>query len=228
LAQSRSRGYWPLRLCYEDALRRDPKLSGETRVRFTLAPSGTVTRADVRSTALDEEAGRCLSLAVENLSYQPGPARGLVAVDLSVKFWRGDAPVPAIGPSSGTVFENPGRLEPQAVASVIASALPAIEACYGRGLEQDPRLWGRLGLRVDLDEDGAIATVQESESRFPDGEVTECVVATVETLKFPAPTAGALSFVQAFRLGTPPAESEPDPPAEPTPPGASPPAAMAP
>jgi hypothetical protein len=211
LAQSRSRGYWPLRLCYEDALRRNPKLSGETRIRFTLAPSGTVTRTQVRSTELDEEAGRCLSLAVENLSYQPGPARGLVAVDLSVKFWRGDAPVPAIGPASGTVFENPGRLEAEAVSSIIGSALPAIEACYARGLARDPVLWGRLGVRIDLDPDGAIASVQESESRFPDAEVSECVVATVETLRFPAPAGGGLSFVQAFRLGTPPAEPEPEP-----------------
>lgn len=215
LAQSRSRGYWPLRLCYEDALRRSPKLSGETRIRFTLAPSGNVTRAEVRSTALDEEAGRCLTLAVENLSYHPGPARGLVAVDLSVKFWRGDAPVPAIGPASGTVFENPGRLEPEAVSSVMASALPAIEACYSRGTAQDPLLWGRLGVRVDLSPEGAIDSVQESESRFPDAEVSACVVATVETLKFPAPTGGALSFVQAFRLGTPPAEPEPEPEPDP-------------
>lgn len=208
LAQSRSRGYWPLRVCYEDALRRDAKLSGETRVRFTIARGGHVTRAHVERTALDEEAGRCLSLAVENLRFEPGPAAGLVAVDLSVKFWRGDAPLPATGPAPGKLFENPGRLEPSVVAEVLAPALPEVEACYARGLVRDSALWGRLGLRVDLAADGTLLSVHEDESRFPDPEVSECVIGQVGQLRFPAPAGGPLSFVQAFRLGTPPTPSE--------------------
>lgn len=210
LAQSRSRGYWPLRLCYEDALRRNPKLSGETRVRFTIGRSGKVTRAHLERTALDEEAGRCLSLAVENLSYEPGPSAGLVAVELSVKFWRGDAPLPTIGPAPGQLFENPGRLEPNVVAEVLAPAVPAVENCYARGLIRDPGLWGRLGLRIDLAVDGTVASVHEDESRFPDREVSECVVSQLAQLNFPPPAGGPLSFVQAFLFGTPPAPDAPD------------------
>lgn len=209
LAQSRSRGYWPLRLCYEEALRRDPKSSGETRIRLSIGRSGNVTRAQLKETALDAEAARCLSLAVESLSYAPGPAAGLVAVDFSVKFWRGDAPLPAVGPAPGILFENPGRLEPDVVAEVLAPAIPALTSCYARGLAKDPALWGRLGLRIDLTAAGAIASVHEDESRFPDREVSECVVAQVGQLTFPAPAGGRLSFVQAFRLGTPPAPSPP-------------------
>lgn len=212
LAQSRSRGYWPLRLCYEDALRRDAELSGETRLRISIARSGKVTRATLLKTALDTEAGRCLTLAAENLSYEPGPAAGVVAVELSVKFWRGDAPLPAIGPAPGVLFENPGRLEASSVADAIASAVPAVESCYAHGLERDPDLWGRLGLRIDLDADGAIESVHEEESRFPDRQVTACVVAELSQLVFPAPAGGPLSFVQAFRLGAPPeADSPPSP-----------------
>jgi len=228
LAQSRSRGYWPLRLCYEDALRRDAKLSGETLVRISIGQSGSVTRAEVRKTSLDREAARCLSLAVENLRYEPGPAHGLVAVDLSVKFWRGDAPVPAIGPAPGKLFENPGRLDRASVAEVLTPVLAEVERCYARGLAHDPALWGRLGLRIDLSSDGGIASVHEDESRFPDREVSECVVSQVGSLKFAAPAGGALSFVQAFRLGSPPAPSSPEPVAEPPvaePPAAEPPAA---
>jgi len=211
LAQSRSRGYWPLRLCFEDALRRDAKLSGETRIRISIGQSGSVTRADVRKTALDAEAGRCLSLAVENLEYEPGPASGVVAVDLSVKFWRGDAPVPAIGPAPGKLFENPGRLDRASIADALIPVLPEVERCYARGLAEDPALWGRLALRIDLAGDGTLQSVHEDESRFPDPGVAECVVAQVGKLTFPAPIGGALSFVQAFRLGTPPAPSEPAP-----------------
>lgn len=215
LAQSRSRGYWPLRLCYEDALRRNAKLSGETRIRFSIGRSGNVTRAEVKKTALDAEAGRCLSLAVENLAYDPGPAAGLVAVDLSVKFWRGDAPLPATGPAPGVLFENPGQLVPDVVAEVLAPALPALEGCYTRGLQRDPGLWGRLGLRIDLTADGTIESIHEDESRFPDREVSECVVGQVSELTFPAPAGGRLSFVQAFRLGAPPAPSPAEPEASP-------------
>lgn len=211
LAQSRSRGYWPLRLCYEDALRRDAKLSGETRIRFTIGRSGRVTRAEVRRTALDEEAGRCLSLAVENLSYEPGPAFGLVAVELSVKFWRGDAPLPAIGPAPGNLFENPGRLEPNVIAEVLEPALSDVERCYAQGLVRDPALWGRIGLRIDLGADGSIEGVHEDESRFPDREVSGCVVTHVSQRTFPAPSGGPLSFVQAFRLGAPPPPTPSEP-----------------
>jgi len=212
LAQSRSRGYWPLRICYEDALRRDAKLSGETRVLVSIARSGRVTRAQVLRTALDEEAGRCLSLAIENLRYEPGPAAGLVAAELSVKFWRGDAPLPATGPAPGKLFANPGRLEASVITAAFEPALQKVERCYARGLVRDPGLWGRLGLRIDLTSDGTIESVHEDESRFPDPEVSACVVSEVTALTFPAPAGGSLSFVQAFRLGAPPA-----PPAPPAP-----------
>ncbi|HEY6725100.1 MAG TPA: AgmX/PglI C-terminal domain-containing protein [Polyangiaceae bacterium] len=215
LAQSRSRGYWPLRLCYEDALRRNSELSGETRLRLSIGRSGKVTRATLQKTALDAEAGRCLSLAVENLSYDPAPAAGLVAAELSVKFWRGDAPVPATGPAPGVLFENPGRLEPDVVAGALAPAIPAVEACYARRLERDPALWGRLALRIDLGDDGAIESVREDESRFPDREVSQCVVAQLGELTFPAPAGGSLSFVQAFRLGAPPEPHPLEPPPAP-------------
>ena len=212
LAQSRSRGYWPLRLCYEDALRRDAKLSGETRVKVSIARSGRVTRAQVLRTALDEEAGRCLSLAIENLRYEPGPAAGLVAVELSVKFWRGDAPLPALGPAPGKLFENPGRLEASVITAALEPARQKVEQCYARGLVRDPGLWGRLGLRIDLTSDGTIESVHEDESRFPDPEVSECVVGELGALTFPAPAGGPLSFVQAFRLGAPPAPAAPPAP----------------
>lgn len=200
LAQSRSRGYWPFRICYEDALRRDPKQRGESRLRLSIARSGRVTRARLLRTELDRSAGECLRMAARKLAYQPGPHSGLVAVDLFVKFWPGDAPVPSIGAPAGTNPINPGTLDVAGFHEVAQRAVPDIQMCYRAGLGSDPELWGRVELLLHLAADGTLQSVVENESRFPDPEVSRCVIAAVSRLDYPPARGGELKFIQAFRL----------------------------
>jgi hypothetical protein len=202
LAQSRSRGYWPLRICFEDALRRDADQHGKSKLRLSIAASGRVTRARLRQTELDAEAGDCLRQAAENLRYAPGPTDGAIAVDLAVDFWPGDAPVPSHGPPPDAP-PNPGTLAPDLALSAVTSELAAIERCYAEGLARDAALWGRVELVVRLTENGRLESVAEGESRFPDSEVTRCITGVVSRVTFPAPRGGPLTFVQAFRLGQP-------------------------
>jgi len=203
LAQSRSRGYWPFRICYEDALRRDAQQQGETRLRLTIGRSGRVTRVHLLKTELDSSAGECLRAAAQKLSYRPGP-RSLVAIDLLVKFWPGDAPVPSAGPPTGTPPINPGTLDVARFRALAEQAMPQIRDCYGQGLGRDPKLWGRIELLLHLAADGSVQSVNENESRFPDPEVTRCVIAAVGELDYPPPQGGELEFIQAFRLGSEP------------------------
>lgn len=216
VTQSRSSGYWPMRICFEDALRRNPKLRGATRLRVTIGRSGAIVRARLRDTELDQEAGRCLVLAAESLAYSPGPS-GVVAIDLSVKFWPGDAPVPSDGPPPGTVFENPGRLDKATVAATFESALDSIKACYLGGLTRDQGLWGRIELEVQQAEDGTIEDVHEAGSRFPDPVVTQCLVHLVQALPLPVPPGGPLSFIQGVRFGAPPTQGSEEPEASSSP-----------
>ena len=212
LAQSRSRGYWPFRICYEDALRRDPKQRGESRLRLTIARSGRVTRVHLLNTELDRSGGECLRRAAQKLAYQPGPRAGLVAFDLSVKFWPGDAPVPSTGPPVGTNPINPGQLDVAGLYQVAQRAVHRVRECYRAGLDRDPELWGRVELLLHLASDGTLRSVVENESSFPDAEVSRCVIAAVSDLDYPPVRGGELKFIQAFRLGSPaaPASQAPE------------------
>ncbi len=207
LAQARSRGYWPLRVCFENALRRSADQHGKTVIRFTVGRSGRVTRAHLRHTDLDGLAGECVRKAVEALTFHPGPSAGLIALDLSVEFWPGDAPVPRARPPEGAETDNPGVLDEEALVSVIAPAVADLEQCYRAGLARDPKLWGRLQVLFELSEDGTVTSMAEDESRFPDRGVRDCALRALRKLSFPAPAEGPLTFVQAFRFGSPPEQA---------------------
>jgi hypothetical protein len=200
LAQSRSKGYWPLRICYENAVRRDPEQSGKTVVRLTIARSGRVTRARLLTTELDRKAGDCLSDAVGGLRFGAGPGAGMVAVDLSVEFWPGDAPVPSVD-APEDYDDNPGTLDTEDVTLAVDSVLPEVRRCYAEGLRRDAALWGRLQLLVEVSPEGETRSVTQTESRFPNPQVSECIIEALKGVSFPAPAQGSLTFIQAFRLG---------------------------
>src|SRR5690606_1251418 len=102
------------------------------------------TRVRLRDTELDREAGACLRQAVEAFRYRPAPP-ALVAVDLSVEFWPGDAPVPEHGPPPEAT-PSPGVLDADALGNVLAGALDEVRECYRQGRARDAKLWGRVEL----------------------------------------------------------------------------------
>jgi hypothetical protein len=132
----------------------------------------------------------------------------MVAIDVSVKFWPGDAAVPSTGVPSGVLHQNPGALDQTALTPVLRAAEEGVRTCYAHGLASDPHLWGRLQLLITLEPDGSLLRVVENESRFPDPRVSQCVTQLLERLHYPAPGGGRLTFVQAYRLGMPPDASE--------------------
>ena len=63
-------------------------------------------------------------------------------------------------------------------------------------------LWGRIQLRVDLDDKGRVQRVRENESHFPARAVVRCAIEALSPLRFPPAKGGALSFcLHALRLG---------------------------
>jgi hypothetical protein len=201
LADARKYGYWPFRLCYQDGLRREQKLEGQTIIRISLNASGRVSAARLVQTKLeDREVATCLTERSKQLRFSPAPGRR-VDVRLSVKLWPGDAPVPLAGPPSDDTPEKPGRLDAARAAQALGAIHPELRRCYQEGLLRDPGLWGRLQLRIDQDRDGRILDVCEDESRFPDPKVVRCMLAAVRAVNLPKPKGGELSFVYAVRLG---------------------------
>jgi hypothetical protein len=210
LARSRKYGYWPFRLCFEEGLRQDQELHGETRIRMTVNRYGRVQAPRLARTKLEDKAvADCLVEATRKLDYPP-PDRGRAAVELTVKLWPGDAPVPRIGPPKDKPADNPGELDAQAVALAVAKTEPDIADCYRAALARSDGLWGRVQVELSLDARGRVTEAHERESRLPDREGARCVVASVRKADFPAPKAGRLTLVIGVRLGKPPPPAQSD------------------
>lgn len=200
LAQARAHGYWPFRMCFEDGLRRDQRVHGKVFFEARIARSGHVDRASITKQKLpDDDVRKCLLQRVRELTFTVGPPRA-TRIELSIELWPGDAPVP-LKDAPADAPGNPGALDAAAIERAALGAHDAIVACYAAGLARDPALWGRVQVRIDLDEKGHTRRVRETESRFPDHEVSACVVEALKRVKFPPANGGALAFIYAVRLG---------------------------
>jgi hypothetical protein len=201
LARARKYGYWPVRLCFEDGLRRDQSLHGKTIVRLTLSRSGRVAAARLVDTELDDRpVAECLVDEVRELEFLPAPRRR-VDIEMSIRLWPGHAPVPLAGPPADDYEEPPGELDVAAARAALEEQSPAMRTCYRQGLARDPKLWGRVQLQLDLDPDGRVLKIAQTESRFPDPAVVQCIISTLSTVRLPQPKGGSSSIVCGVRLG---------------------------
>jgi hypothetical protein len=210
VAETRKQGYWPFRLCFEDGLRSDRKIKGETIVRASVATTGSVSSSRlIRTRLTSKQTAECLVERVKKLELLPPPRR--VDVELSIQLWPGDALLPSVGPPPGGEPEHPGSLDVSRVEPALEPLRAATRDCYSAALERDTKLWGRVELRFDLDSKGRLTRATENESRFPDPSVVGCLLDRARTLKFQPPKGGPLAFVWAARLGRLPAPAAPAP-----------------
>lgn len=206
LAQTRNRGYWPFRLCFEAGLRKNTTLAGKTRFRMAVAPDGHVSSSRRESTELrDEDVSACLVTHARSLRFAPAPGRR-TEVDVTVDLTPGDAPFPdGLGAHAGEAPDpGPGRLDIEAVTAALTPTLPAISICYAEGRALDPLLWGRVALRFDTNANGSVRNVTQHDTRFPAPSVVGCVLSAVRGIRLPKIDGGPVRFVWALRLGSPP------------------------
>jgi hypothetical protein len=207
LAQTRNKGYWPFRLCFEAGLRQNAKLRGKSRLHFVIDVDGRARASRLVATELtDIEVARCVAARAGALKFAPPPRRR-VPVELSVELSPGDAPLPELrlagtDPPDATPRPLP-VLDGRRVEELLLGALATATACFASRNAVEPFLWGRIGLRVDVDRHGNV-TVKEHESRFPDAEVVRCTAAAVQALPIANVATGPASFTWAVRFGSPP------------------------
>jgi hypothetical protein len=209
LRLTRSRGYWPLRSCFESAQRLAPKSERSARVRLTLSATGKVLGVRSMGATPERDYARCVLERVRSLDFTPGFTRKL-DIEVSVTEWPGHAPVPPRAPESSPM----PRVSSEDLAALEGLA-PAVTACYEKGLAVDPKLWGRLAFKLELTSDGAVKQATPVETRFPSADVSECARQTVLGARFTSP--GLAELTVAVRLGQPPAPPAGTPP-EPSPP----------
>ena len=196
LRLARSKGYWPFRLCFEDGLRRTPKLHGKVRFRVAVGSGGAVRGVHkVASELEDADVVSCVLKAARKVVLS-SPERGTPDVTLEVSFWPGDTPVPgaSLPPASPRV--------PDAVLTSLRARWEDVRTCYASGLLRTPELWGRLALKLRVAASGRIVEASEVESRFPDQDVAECVLEAYERAGL-SPSSEERVIVYPLRLGAP-------------------------
>ncbi|RYE90625.1 MAG: AgmX/PglI C-terminal domain-containing protein, partial [Myxococcales bacterium] len=78
-----------MRTCYNDALRKNSKLSGEITIRLTVAPSGEpVVIDDEGSTVKDKEFVDCVRAVLSNVRTYPRWQGKAVTVVVPLEFFR--------------------------------------------------------------------------------------------------------------------------------------------
>jgi hypothetical protein len=213
LRLTRSRGYWPLRSCFENAQRVAPKSERSARVRLTLGATGRVLGARNLGPIPERDYARCVLERVRGLDFTPGFTRKL-DIEVSVKQWPGHAPVPPRAPD--------GAAAPRVTSDDLAALerlAPALTACYEKALTSDATLWGRVAFKLELTSEGSVKRATPVETQFPNAEVSECARQTVSGARFASP--GLAELTWAVRFGQPPAPPAGTPP-EPSPPFAAP------
>lgn len=210
---ARSNGYWPLRGCFEQAQRLRIKAERAVRVRLSLSASGRLLGSRLLEAPPERDYARCVLERLRKLDFSPGFTRKL-DVEISVKQWPGHAPVPPHAPDDAPRF----HASSESLAACEALA-PALTACYQAGIERDPRLWGRLALRLDLSPDGVVENASEVETHFPDPSVGECARQTLIGARLATRETAQLTLAIRFGQGvtTPPAPASPGIPPAPAP-----------
>jgi hypothetical protein len=197
LRQARSKGYWPFRLCYEEGLRRSQKMHGTVHLRITIGSNGAVRGAQKVAAEVDDPTVvGCIVKAARGLSL-PAPERGMPSVTLEVSLWPGDDSVHS---SVSTEGKKPRASDTAALLTALRAHLPEVRSCFAEGQKRHPGLWGRIGMRLRIRAAGEIVDASEIESRFPDPEVTFCVLKAFAHSDVPAPRE-ELIIVYPLRLG---------------------------
>lgn len=221
---ARSTGYWPLRGCFEAAQRLAAKSARSARVRLTLGATGKVLGSRSLGPAPERDYARCVLERVRSLDFAPGFTRRL-DVEISVKQWPGHAPVPPRAPD-GTPSVRVSATD----SATLEGLSPKLLACYAPAFAADPKLWGRIALKLTLDGDGAISEAAPVETRFPNPEVVECARQAVLGARLESVGVKELTFAVRLGQSAPPVPVPPElsPAAAPPVPESAPPAPPAP
>jgi outer membrane biosynthesis protein TonB len=115
-------------------------------------------------------------------------------------------PAPAKPPEAGiTTTGTPtrGTLPKAVVDEKLASAGPAIRACYEQGLKQKPELRGTVSINLVVAPDGKVAhtDVTRTDDDLDDDATVNCILAQIQKLEFPQPRGGRVFVNYPVVLG---------------------------
>ena len=96
---------------------------------------------------------------------------------------------PATGDLKATGGDDPWmashQMTPKDVMKTMRPAQSKVQACFKAGLKRDGSTNGEVKIRFVITNDGAVRVWRDDGSSMTDGDVTQCVGALVQKLKFP-------------------------------------------
>jgi hypothetical protein len=206
LKVARSKGYWPIRLCFEQGLRKAQRLHGTMSLALVIGQGGAVKGSRKVASVLDDaDVARCIVRSFRKLALA-SPTRKTGTVTLAISLWPGDDPVYVPGspdPNAGTSPNETAQL-----AASLRGRWPEVQSCLRKGLARNQGLWGRMALRMHVSPNGEVLDASQVESRFQDPGVTACVLGVYRSASLPAPGKDII-VVYPLRLGSPPEQSNP-------------------
>jgi hypothetical protein len=98
-----------------------------------------------------------------------------------------------------------GTLPKAVIDEKLASAGPAIQACYEAGLKAKPGLHGSVNVDFVVAPDGKVARAARSESddALDDPTTVDCILGAIRKLEFPEPKGGRVFINYPLRLEPP-------------------------
>lgn len=107
------------------------------------------------------------------------------------------APPASTASASAAPSDGPhlGTLPPGTIQSVLAREAAKIKACYVNGLSADPKLAGKVVVKLVIGEDGAVISAADGGSDLPDRDVVGCIAAVIKQARFPRPEGGTVKAV---------------------------------
>jgi hypothetical protein len=87
---------------------------------------------------------------------------------------------------------------PSALHDTFSKSEAKLVACYLPGKKRDPKLRGKVIVKLTINGDGSAHQVVNEKSTLQDPEVIACVIRTVKTLRFTKPVEGSVTVIYPF------------------------------
>lgn len=94
--------------------------------------------------------------------------------------------------------EIEGTLDSDRVAMTIRRGMAAVTTCYQRALKRNPKLGGKIGVRIMINAVGRVTGVEIDSDSMGDSQVTACIQSYVMRWRFPAPEGGPAEVAVPF------------------------------
>lgn len=88
-----------------------------------------------------------------------------------------------------------GTMNTNAVGRVIRRGKSAIQACYQRALKRNPKLSGKISIRLTINAMGKVTAVDVDSDSVGDSSVTSCIKSIAKRWRFPPPEGGPAEVV---------------------------------